>query len=164
MYEFTMNEFTFQLVADDTYAIMGYSGTAEEVVIPSTHGGKPVTVLFDRLFSGHTEIKSIIIPDSVTDLGEFLFDGCANLHRITLPDSITSIWPYAFTRSGLEEIVLPDKLTTIAPFTFRYCGQLRKVVCGSGMKKINAHAFSHCPQLSDLQHSPEVEVSDKAFE
>lgn len=164
MYKFKQNEFTFQLVGDNTYAILEYHGDSEEVVIPATNGGKPVTVLYDGLFRGHPEITSVIIPDSVTDLGEFLFDGCANLHRIDLPNSIVSIWPYAFTRSGIQEIVLPDSLTTIAPFVFRYCGQLKKVVCGAGMRKINAHAFANCPQLTDLQYGPNVEVSDKAFE
>ena len=163
MYEFTLNEFTFQLVADDTYAIMGYTGTAEEVEIPAYHGGKPVTVLFDSLFAGHTELKKITIPDTVTNLGEFIFDGCINLQHIDLPDSITAIWPYAFVRSGIEEIRLPDSLTTIAPFTFKDCKNLRKVVCGAGMQKIGAYVFQGCEQLSELLQGPGVEISPKAF-
>lgn len=163
MYEFTMNEFTFQLVADDTYAIMGYSGNAAEVTIPAYHGGKPVTVLFDGLFSGHTELTKITLPDTVTDLGEFLFDGCVNLRSIKLPESLTAMWPYAFARSGIEEIVLPDSMTTVAPFTFKDCKNLKKVVCGAGMRKIGAYAFQGCDALAELQQGPNVEISLKAF-
>ena len=163
MYAFTMNEFTFQMVADDTYAIMGYSGHAAEVTIPAMHGGKPVTVLFDNLFAGHTELEKITIPDSVTNLGEFLFDGCVNLKHIDLPQSITAIWPYAFVRSGIEEIVLPDSMTTVAPFTFKDCKSLRKVVCGAGLTKIGAYAFQGCDALAELQQGPNVEISPKAF-
>ena len=163
MYSFTLDEFTFQLVADDTYAILGYSGNDEEVTIPAYHGGKPVTVLYDSLFAGHTELRKITIPDSVTNLGEFIFDGCVNLKHIDLPQSITAIWPYAFVRSGIEEIVLPDNLTTVAPFAFKDCKNLKKVVCGARMQKIGAYAFQGCDQLCELIQGPTVEISPKAF-
>ena len=68
-----MQEFQYKMLEDETFAVTGYSGEEKEVVIPDTHWGKPVTVLFDSLFSGHAEIESIQIPDTVTDIGEFLF-------------------------------------------------------------------------------------------
>ena len=88
MYSFELGDFVFRLVDDLTYAVMGYNGNAEHVVIPETHGGKPVTVIYDEVFKGHTEMKSIYIPDSVTDLGEFLFDGCVNLADISLGSGV----------------------------------------------------------------------------
>ena len=163
MYEFTLDTFTFRLVDDLTYAVMGYNGHEAEVEIPATHGGKPVTVIYDGVFSGHKEIVSVHIPDTVTDLGEFLFDGCENLRSVRLSENLTSMWPYAFARSGIEEIVLPDTLTTIAPFTFKDCKNLRKVICGAGMKKINANAFYGCDALQEVMYERGVELSPKAF-
>ena len=163
MYQFNLGDFTFQLVGDNTYAILKYHGSAEEVVIPAYHGDKPVTVLYDNLFAGHTEITKVVLPDTVTNLGEFIFDGCVNLKHIDLPKNLTAIWPYAFVRSGIEEIVLPDSLTTIAPFTFKDCKNLRKVVCGAGMTKIGGHAFQGCDCLTELQQGPNVEINPGAF-
>lgn len=158
-----MQEFQFRQVEDESYAIMGYQGGEAEVTIPGSYGGKPVTILFDDLFAGHEEITSVLIPDTVTDLGEFLFEGCTSLRHVDLPQSITAIWPYAFARSGIEEITLPDKLSSIAPYTFKECKNLRKVVCGAGMKKINAYAFQGCGNLTELVYGTGVQLSPKAF-
>lgn len=158
-------EFAYQLNYDErSYTVSGYKGNTKRVVIPDSYSGKPVTILFDKLFSGHSEIESVVIPDSVTDLGEFLFDGCMNLHHITLPPNLMFLWGYTFARCGLEEITLPDTLKRIPPYCFKECSQLKKVICGSGLKKIDSWAFGGCGQLTELIHGPDVEISPAAFE
>ena len=160
-----MAEFSYQLNYDEqSYAVVGYRGNDERVVIPETFLGKPVTILFDKLFAGHGEIREIEIPDAVTDLGEFLFDGCAGLRRIRLPESLRYLWGYTFVRCGLEEIRLPDALQAIPSYAFKDCAQLRKVICGAGMKKIHPWAFGGCPLLRELVHGPDVEISPQAFD
>lgn len=160
-----MAEFVFQINYDEqSYTVMGYKGTEQTVVIPDTYAGKPVTILFDKLFVGHEEITSVIIPETVTDLGEFLFDGCKNLRHIQLPSNLQYLWGYTFARCGLEEIVLPDSLKRIPPYCFKECNDLKKVICGSGMKQIDSWAFGGCSQLTELIHGPDVEISLKAFD
>ena len=160
-----MEEFSFQLNYDEqSYTARHYHGEAEEVLIPEIFLGKPVTILFDKLFAGHTEIRSISIPDTVTDLGEFVFDGCVNLRELGLPSGLLYLWGYTFCRSGLEEIVLPDSIKIIPPYAFKDCKRLKRVVCGSGMRKISAWAFGGCENLTELVHGSDVEVSPLAFE
>ncbi len=159
-----MQQFEYRLLENDTYAVMYYAGDEAEITLPDTYARKPVTLLFDDLFSGHTEITSVRLPAGVTDLGEFLFEGCTGLRHIDLPAGLTAIWPYAFARSGLEEITLPEGLTSIAPFTFQSCHALKKVVCGAGMETIHAGAFADCPLLTRVEHGPSVGVSPRAFE
>ena len=163
--EKSMAEFQYQLNYDEaSYTMIGYQGKDEHVVIPGTFGGKPVTILYDKLFLGHEEIRSVTIPDSVTDLGEFLFDGCVNLHHLRLPKNLLYLWGYTFVRCGLEEIELPDLLTSIPSYAFKECSQLKRVVCGSGMKKIYPWAFGGCTRLTELVHGSEVDVSPQAFD
>ena len=160
-----MEEFSFQLNYDEqSYAVRQYYGEAEEVLIPEIFLGKPVTILFDKLFAGHTEIRSISIPDTVTDLGEFVFDGCFRLRELELPSGLRYLWGYTFCRSGLEEIILPDSIKIIPSYAFKDCKRLKRVVCGSGMRKISAWAFGGCENLTELVHGPDVEVSPLAFE
>lgn len=159
-----MQDFTYQLNYDEqSYTVMGYRGDAPEVTIPETFGGKPVTILYDKLFSGHAELRAVHIPDAVTDLGEFLFDGCANLRRLELPARLVNLWGYTFVRCGLEEIALPDGVKAIPPYAFKDCKDLRRVACGAGMRKIYAWAFSGCNRLAELACGPDVEISADAF-
>ena len=160
-----MSEFFCQLNYDEnSYTVVHYTGDAEDVVIPALYLGKPVTMLFDKLFAGHPEIRSVSIPDSVTDLGEFVFDGCLNLHHLELPSGLLYRWGYTFCRCGLEEIRLPDPVKVVPSYAFKDCKQLRKVICGTGMKKISAWAFGGCDQLTELVHDTGVEISPRAFE
>ena len=159
-----MQELTYREIDDGTYSVIGYEGDEEEVVIPEIYLGRPVTVLFDCLFRGHAEIRSVKIPETVTDIGEFAFDGCSSLQSIHLPDSLLNIWQYAFVRSGLTEIAIPGQVRSIMPFTFKDCRQLRKFTCGPDLKKIYAWAFLGCTQLTDCEIPSGTEVSEEAFE
>ena len=158
-----MQEFVYQLIEDNTYCVIGYRGDEANVVIPERVNGAPITVLFDRLFRGHTEITSIKIPETVTDLGEFVFDGCKNLRHIELPSQLARLWGHSFAGCGIEEIALPDKLTLFPPFAFKDCKNLKKVICGAGMKQICAWVFGGCDQLTEVVHGPNVEISPEAF-
>lgn len=155
-----MQDFLFKYVEEtDSFCAIHYKGDAADVVVPSMHWDKPVTILFDDLFKGHGDIRSVSIPDTVTEIGGFVFDGCNGLKHVELPAALESMWQYAFARCGVESITLPDRYTQIIPFTFLDCKSLRRVVCGSGMKKIYPHAFRGCDSLTDLQCSSTVDIA-----
>lgn len=155
-----MQDFMYKWIEDGTNCVMGYQGDEAEVVIPNNRN---ITILYDDLFRGHTEIVSVHIPDTVTDMGEFLFDGCINLRHLKLPAQLKTLWGLTFVRSSIEEIVLPDNVESIPPFAFKDCKQLKKVVCGSGLRRIHAWAFGGCDQLEEVVHIPCVEVSPVAY-
>ena len=157
-----MGEFFYRLLDDGTACVMGYEGSDPEVVIPETYCGAAVSTLYDHLFQGHGEIRSLQIPDTVTDLGEFLLDGCEALRTLRLPRSLRTLWGLTFVRSGLEELVLPDGLERIPPFAFKDCKALRRVVAGKGLAKVDAWAFQGC-SLEEFVCGPEVQVHPQAF-
>ena len=159
-----MQEFFFQINYDEaSYAVMGYRGDEADVVIPKTYGGKPVTILFDKLFLGHAEITSVDIPETVTDIGEFVFDGCSGLKHLRLPVALENLWGMTFIRSSIEELVFPEGVRTIPPYACKDCRELKRVVCGAGLKKIHAWAFGGCGKLTDVVYGPDTEVSPEAF-
>ena len=158
-----MQQFFYRMLEDGTSCVTEYYGDEADVVIPDTYCGKPVTVLFDRLFRGHTEITSVKIPDTVTDIGSFVFDGCSSLKKIDLPPALTDMWDCAFARSSVEEIVLPDKVTSIVPYAFKDCKELKTFICNPGLRKIHAWAFHGCSNLKDFRCSADTEINDDAF-
>ena len=67
-----------------------------ELVIPDTIEGNPVTTIEHLAFGYCTNLTSITIPDSVTNIGGRVFENCTNLTSITIPDGVTSIRENAF--------------------------------------------------------------------
>lgn len=60
-------------------------------------------------------MESIIIPDSVTEIGEHTFSGCTNLKSIVLPKNLEIIERQAFRGcSALSEIIIPNTLKGIS--------------------------------------------------
>ena len=159
-----MQRFQYRLLEDGTYAVTGYEGDEGNVKIPETAGGMKITILTDKIFYGHSEIVSVFIPDTVTDLGEFLFDGCLSLKSLMLPKELKNLWGHTFVRTGLEEITIPDGVKKIPPFAFKDCRNLKRVVCGKGMERIYSWAFEGCTALTEIICSEGVDISDKAFE
>ena len=49
----------YTLLADDTYEVTGYDGTAIEINIPSTYNGKPVTSIGRDAFGYCSNLKAI---------------------------------------------------------------------------------------------------------
>lgn len=69
---------------EDGYAVTGYSGSAERVVV-ADNKGVAVTEIEEEAFINNTSIKSVIISKTVTDIGAAAFKGCSNIESITLP-------------------------------------------------------------------------------
>ena len=88
------DELKFTLLDNDTYEVAaGINNVQEEIVIPSSYEGKPVTQVGD--FS-RKKLNSITIPNSVTSISNGAFKDAVNLSNITIPDSVTKIGVSAF--------------------------------------------------------------------
>lgn len=152
-----MQEFYFKYIPEtDTYGAVQYTGDEPEIKVPEIQWGKPVTMLFDGLFSGHKEITSVILPDNICFMGGFLFDGCTNLRHIQLPAKLENLWQYTFVRCGIEEIVLPENVKFIPPYAFKDCKNLKKLVCNDSLDEICTHAFDGCDNLSEIINKPKI--------
>ncbi len=161
--EVHMQDFRFRYAVNDTYMAVGYKGDEAHVIVPDTYYGKPVSILYDNLFEGHSEISSVTLPGTLTDIGGFVFDGCASLQEITLPDGISTLWQYAFVRSSLTRIVLPQALKSLYPYTFKDARELETVICPKQLLSISATAFQGCAKLRELHLSRGTSIAPGIF-
>ena len=102
-------------------------------------------------FIGCRSMTSLVIPDSVTNIGDYAFSGCRSLTSLVIPDSVTNIGDYAFEGCGsLSSLVLPDGVTSIGKCAFRGCGSLSSLVLPDGVINIGGNAFADCKSLRSV--------------
>ena len=72
-----------------------------------------------HLFVNGKEVKYLVIPNSVTDIGSAAFYGCSGLISVTIPNSVTNISSAAFYGcSGLTLVNIPNSVTDIGESAF----------------------------------------------
>ena len=108
------SNFEYDLNGDGTgVVICKYKGQRKDVVIPSSIEDIPVVELDVRAFSG-TDIVSVVIPKSVTDIEPYCFSDCRYLQKVLLPNTLTFLNWGAFQNCiALKNITLPESLEYI---------------------------------------------------
>ena len=102
-------------------------------------------------FIGCRSLTSLVIPDSVTNIGDYAFSSCRSLTDIVIPDSVTNIGDYAFWNCrSLTNIVIPNSVTSIGDNAFEYCFSLSNLIIPDGVTSIGDGAFVGCTSLSSV--------------
>ncbi len=95
-----------------------------------------------HLFLNGTEIKDLVIPNSVTSIGDRAFSGCSSLTSVTIPNSVTSIGGSAFYGcSSLTSVAIPNSVTSIGGSAFYGCSSLTSVAIPNSVISIGSSAF-----------------------
>ena len=83
------------------------------------------TSLEGTVFSDMTNLKEIILPDTLDTIGDNTFENCTSLTEITLPDNLRRIGSGAFRGcSALKSIELPESIQLIGANAFNNCTAL----------------------------------------
>ncbi len=92
--------FIYKVISGNNIEITKYKGTGGNVTIPSTitdNGVEyTVTSIGDRAFDGNSDVKSVTISNTVTNIGESAFS-YLDLTSLTVPNSVKTIGDYAFS-------------------------------------------------------------------
>ena len=159
------NDFTYMILDDGTAVITGYTGSDQEITIPSVIDEFPVTAIGNSSFSYNNTVTAITIPDGVTSIGSYAFGVCKNLISVSIPDSVVSIGDLAFSSCfNLQSINIPDSITAIGAYTFHHCQNLTSITLPDGIESIGELAFGMCTNLTSISlPDKEIFIADDAF-
>lgn len=121
--------------------ITDYVGTSEHVLIPDTIDGLPVTALGHRAFYEKT-VTTVVVPDSVTEIGAACFSGDNYLVSLKLPDGLKRLPPASLESCmRLYDFDLPQSLEKIYSSVFDFNYYLTHLTLPSSLTEIEQLNF-----------------------
>jgi len=96
-------------------------------------------------------LTSIVIPDSVTEIGTRAFERCQNLESIVLPSTLDYITSGLFSYcASLTSIQIPETVSAIGDRAFESCLSLEEIIIPDSVIRIQDCAFCYCVSLSEI--------------
>ena len=101
-------------------------------------------------YSAANTAETYVFPETVNEIGEGAFSG-SKLKSIVVPDGITEIYRGTFANSkNLETVVLPLRLMVIGMEAFRGCSALESIEIPESVMEIRDAAFADCTSLTEV--------------
>lgn len=102
---------------------------------------EPLTSITWDYFYNSDRLETVMLPESVTDIGMVAFAMSTSLITIDMP-GVVRIDYQAFDSSGLSgELILPDTVEEIGGFAFFNCKGLQRIVLPEKVKRLGEGAF-----------------------
>ena len=103
----------------------------------------------DMIIPDSVTYKGTTYP--VTAIGREAFFNCSEMTSITLPNTITNIALYAFSDcSGLTSFEIPESVTEIGSGAFSYCSGLTRIFIPHTVTKLSLNPFIGCSGLESI--------------
>lgn len=111
------------------------------------------------------KLEQVILPVSLQKIGVSAFIFCQSLKNIELPKQLREIEVCAFSNSGLTSITLPDKVVAIPMYAFSSCSELKEVILSPYTVTIKVQAFAWCTKLEKINRPDTIKtIEQSAFD
>lgn len=168
-----------EYMIDNDGTILSYLGGDTDLVVPDTINGIVPTAVDKKLFYYYKDIKSIVLPDSVTLIGQNAFRG-TNLEKI-VANGAQELGKYCFEGTKLQNADFPNAVKEYYAFNntpivsaslpnldyaesgFYNCSQLSSVYIPN-LRAMDYEVFYGCSSLTQELKLPKLEgLGYKAF-
>jgi len=139
--------------------VLGLKEDTDTLEIPAYTDGKPIKRIAEKAFISRKCLKSVTIPDSLSEIGNAAFCECVFLASVTFSNKTKEadenknmrIGKEAFCRcESLKNITIPNSVTEIGIGAFSLCKNLNSVTLSNRIKEINDRTFYICYNLKNI--------------
>lgn len=130
-----------------------------------------VIAIDDKAFYGSTEILSVKIPASVTEIGSQAFDRCTKLKEVTVAEQSKYFYAsegvlynklqtelYFCPKTKTGTYALPEYVEKIHDFAFYGCKELTAITLPDELTEIGSCAFMGCTGLQSINIPSELKI------
>lgn len=170
-YDFTVGGLYYDILSQDdlTCAVVAgdepYSGS---IIIPErvTYGGQTMAVVAIGVSAFYEDpVTSVVIGNSVKDIGLNAFCYCSSLEHVTFGNSVENIGAYAFQECyNLKDFIFPNTLRSIGRMAFTYCLGLTKLTIPNSVTELGHGVFHWCENIEEATVSNSVVTMDGTFD
>ena len=133
------------IVRDGCARLLPVEEDSVSLIVPSELNGFSVREIPDACFANCSNLTSVTLPTSITNIGAYAFYNCINLKNVVFKEGLISIGDGAFAKcESIEKISLPSTVLSI----------------GSLLAPINAVAEAH--EKSETHYRFETNYVDEA--
>ena len=161
------NDYNSVAVTSSNIWNVNYSG---DIVIPESvtidERTYNVVKIADYAFNVNADLKTIVIPNTVTSIGIGAFKSCKNLETVNIPTDVKMIYKETFEYcTNLISIKIPDSVETIYQYAFRGCSNLYGILeLPKNIESIGADAFKNTNySLCKIQSVAAPTISSTSF-
>ena len=125
-----------------------YTSNLREIVLPDS-----VTEMGASVFWECNFLESVTLSENLTGIADFAFEGCTSLSTIAIPSKVKVLGEQAFYKcSKLQTVSIAEgsELTSIGKKAFASCSALEQIVIPAGVTTIGEGAFDSCSNLTSV--------------
>ncbi len=143
--------------------LTSYTGDEVDLIIPDVVYGVMIKGIAKDAFNACSQIESITIPDTVTNISSYAFDGLINLKSITVDEGNESYSSadgvlfnkdqtvlVSFPSAKRGDYIIPETVTEIDYHAFNNTEGLTRVTIPESVVTIKDSAFVNCSNLKNI--------------
>ncbi|MGM9937745.1 MAG: leucine-rich repeat protein, partial [Candidatus Ornithomonoglobus sp.] len=96
------------------------------------------------------DITAVVVKKGVRSIGDYAFANMSNMKRIILPPGLQQIGAHAFYKCVGLEVIEIVRATTIEKYAFSGCVSLKRMVIPNGVNRIETGLFEGCTSLKEV--------------
>ncbi len=146
-------------ISDGEATIVKYTGEEQNIVIPETLGGVPVTKIYAL---GNSNVVSIQMPAGIKQLGHSVFYGNLEMFIVDDQNSVYSSIDGVLLNKEQTELIrcpsgkkgiytVPDSVVTIQAEAFSSCKYLTEIILPKRLQLLGGGAFVSCKSLERIE-------------
>lgn len=137
---------------DGGYAVRYYItglNSLRTATIPKIYNNKKIVSIRGDAFSNMIFLKTVNLPDTITEIKGKAFKNDFSLKNINIPKKIMYIGGGTFYNCiSIENIILPDSLTFLGGESFYNAISLKNIKLSANLTEIRGDTFKNCRSLS----------------
>ncbi len=138
------------------YVVTGIGSASGDIVIPCGYQGKFVRKIDYDAFRGCETITSVVLSDSLTEVGSGAFAECSNLTSIEISRNVNIMNYFISGCESLQRIVSHSK----SSFSYNTFGvmtenSVREIEFADGVEYVDLSVMSSCPNLESVKITSE---------